>query len=129
MVWVAFEYIRLNNGRVANLEERVSTLSASMLMCWLPQIPSLLYIAFFQEIIFPADFILSIFMLALLLAEFTLSFLALRKLIQKKTTIFYQSCREQALKFRSDQLQKDAEVVYVGLNGNQRKTDKEGKGG
>jgi len=112
VIWVAIEFVRLNSGRIANIEERVSKLAASSMLSIFPQVPILVYIGYFQEIVFPADCIFSICMLLLMVVEFIFCFQMLRRLIKMKTLSFYRDCIEEASQMRDKQLKEEADVAY-----------------
>ena len=106
------ECARLRCGRIANVEERVSKLSASILLSIFPQIPALIYIGYFQEMVFPSDRLLSLWMLILIVVELIISISVLRKLIRMKTIAFYRTCRAEALQLQSTKIKQEADAAY-----------------
>ena len=106
------ECARLRSGRIANVEERVSKLSASVLLSIFPQIPALIYIGYFQEMVFPSDRLLSLWMLILIVVELIISISVLRKLIRMKTIAFYRTCRAEALQLQSTKIKQEADAAY-----------------
>jgi len=112
LIWVVAEFVRLKSGAQANVEELVSPLAASMIMCIFPQLPALIYIGCLQEHVFPVDQYLSICIIVLTSIEFALSFSVLRIMIRVKTAEYYRSVRQEQLHSRENQMRKDADIVY-----------------
>jgi hypothetical protein len=75
--------------------ERVSSLTASLLLLFFPQIPAIIYLGFGQEITFKAEAILSILMLIILTFEAALTLIVIKGFIRDKTISFYKACDEE----------------------------------
>jgi len=112
LVFVASEYVRLKIGAQANVEESVSHLAASMIMCIFPQIPALVYIGYLQEHTFPADRSFSLCILIGITIEFVVSFSVIRKMIRVKTIEYYRSLRQEHMRSMENQIKKDADVLF-----------------
>jgi hypothetical protein len=112
LIWVVAEFVRLKSGAQANVEELVSPLAASMIMCIFPQLPALIYIGFLQEHVFPVDQSFSICIIVLTSIEFVVSFSVLRRMIRVKTAEYYSSVRQEQIYSRKTQMRKDADIVF-----------------
>jgi hypothetical protein len=112
LIFVAGEFVRLRMGAQANLEESVSHLAASMVICIFPQIPALIYMGYLQEHIYLADRWFSIFIFVGITLEFVVSFSVLRKMIRVKTIEYYRALRQEQMRSREDQMKQNADVVY-----------------
>ena len=110
--WIVIEYIRLESARIGNLDERVSKLAASVLLSIFPQIPIMIYIGYFQEIVFPVDLEFSWIMLSLVSLELFNSISVLRNLIRVKTISFYRSCRDQIIDSKKIQIEQESDAAY-----------------
>lgn len=73
------------------MNEKVPDTATYLLMSIFPQLPIVLYLAYFQPTVFPVDPILGTFMLAFLVAELILGVLLIRKQIKQQTTYFMSS--------------------------------------
>jgi len=79
-----------------NICEHVPKLAASLILTAFPTIPTVIYVGYLQEVIYPADRILSFFMLALLCAEVVFISITLQGFIRVKTVQFYRGYDEHA---------------------------------
>mmetsp|Transcript_20145 Transcript_20145/g.33946 ORF Transcript_20145/g.33946 Transcript_20145/m.33946 type:complete len:84 (+) Transcript_20145:290-541(+) len=75
-----------------NLREKVPDLLTYLLISVFPQLPLVLYLAFFQEISFPLDPIIGVIMLAVLVSQFYLGHSTLQQLIRTQTAQFLRLC-------------------------------------
>ena len=75
--WILVECIRIHYGISGNLREKVPDLLTYLLISVFPQLPLVLYLAFFQEISFPVDPIMGVIMLVILVSRVALSKLVL----------------------------------------------------
>jgi hypothetical protein len=66
--WILVEFIRIYYGMSGNLREKVPDLLTYLLISVFPQLPLVLYLAFFQEISFPIDPIMGVIMLIVLVS-------------------------------------------------------------
>jgi hypothetical protein len=66
--WVLVEGIRIRFGMSGNLREKVPDLLTYLLISVFPQLPLVLYLAFFQEICFPVDPVMGVIMLLVLVS-------------------------------------------------------------
>mmetsp|Transcript_25499 Transcript_25499/g.30026 ORF Transcript_25499/g.30026 Transcript_25499/m.30026 type:complete len:94 (-) Transcript_25499:834-1115(-) len=79
-----------------NICENVPQLAASLILTAFPTFPTVIYVGYLQEIIYPADRILSSFMLALLCVEVIFISITLQGFIRVKTVQFYRGYDEHA---------------------------------
>jgi hypothetical protein len=63
IIWVLAEIVRFYYGFRGNLREKVPDLLTYLLVSVFPQIPLVIYLGFFQEILFPIDYLLGGFIL------------------------------------------------------------------
>ena len=93
VMWLVVEPLRLFLGYIGNLQERVPQMSAFLLMTIFPQIPCLVFLALFQEHIFPYDRVAGCILLSSMIIEVIVGFRSLQKLIRKSTAEFYRMCQ------------------------------------
>jgi len=86
------EIIRLNLD--GNLREDVPKLAAFLILTIFPILPTVVYVGYFQEFIFPADRVLSCIMIIVLCGEVFLTYITLKRFIHVKTVQFYRTCEE-----------------------------------
>ena len=72
--WIIVEIVRIHYGMSGNLRERVPDMLTYLLISAFPQLPLVLYLAFFQEISFPADPVMGIIMLCILVSDVMLEY-------------------------------------------------------
>lgn len=72
--WILVEIIRIRYGMSGNLREKVPDLLTYLLISVFPQLPLVLYLAFFQEICFPVDPVMGVIMLIILVCQQTFHF-------------------------------------------------------
>jgi transmembrane protein 17 len=100
-IWCAGEVSRFYFAYTGNLKERVPQMSAFLLMTIFPQLPTVIYLAFYQEYIFPFDEAAGALMFAMLIIELVVGYVTLHTLIQRQTAQFYRLCQEEEDKERS----------------------------
>ena len=101
VIWVLGELSRIYFAYTGNLKERVPQMSAFLLMTIFPQLPCVIYLAFYQEFIFPFDASTGLLMLIMLIIELGLGYATLHTLIQRQTAQFYRLCQEEEDENRS----------------------------
>jgi len=94
VVWICFEPIRIFYGMSGNLKERVPELSTYILVTIFPQMPFIIYLAYVQPVLFPADPILGSFMLVFLCVQVVFGLQTVRMLIRSQTARFLRVCEE-----------------------------------
>jgi transmembrane protein 17 len=77
-----------------NLKERVPELSTYILVTIFPQMPFIIYLAYVQPVLFPADPILGSFMLVFLCVQVVFGLQTVRMLIRSQTARFLRVCEE-----------------------------------
>ena len=92
-MWLVVEPLRLVLGYIGNLQERVPQMSAFLLMTIFPQIPCLIFLALFQEHLFPYDRAAGNILLLSMIIEVIIGFQHLQQLIRKSTAEFYRMCQ------------------------------------
>ncbi len=112
MVWLVTEGKRIQLGQHGNIQERVSKLATAMLLSIFPQLPALVYLGFYQEIIFPTDVVFAIILIAIIILQIVIAFFTLRRFIREKTRMFYRFCRKEAEELRKKRESEEAEVAY-----------------
>jgi transmembrane protein 17 len=95
VIWTLGELSRFYFAYTGNLKERVPQMSAFLLMTIFPQLPCVLYLAFFQEFIYPFDAGAGVVMFTLLLIELFAGYMTLHTLIARQTAQFYRLCQEE----------------------------------
>lgn len=93
--WAVAETARLYLGHTGNLHDRVPLLSAFLLITIFPQIPCIIYLSYYQELVFPVDSSAGSLMVAIIGLEVLLGCGALRSLIRRRTASFFESCRTE----------------------------------
>lgn len=88
IVWSVIEPVRLYYGYRGNLKESVPELSTSMLITLFPQLPFVIYLAYYQPVQFPADKPLGTIMLIFVAFELLAGLYTLRQLIRTQTAQF-----------------------------------------
>ena len=101
VIWVLGELSRTYFAYTGNLKERVPQMSAFILMTIFPQLPCVLYLTFYQELIFPFDASTGLVMLIMLIIELFVGYATLHTLIQRQTAQFYRLCQEEEDEGRS----------------------------
>ncbi|GMI38723.1 hypothetical protein TrCOL_g8622 [Triparma columacea] len=101
VIWVAGEIARVYFAYVGNLKERVPQMSAFLLMTIFPQLPCVLFLGFYQELLFPFDESCGAIMIILLVVELLMGYLTLHALIARQTAQFYRLCQEEEDENRS----------------------------
>eukprot|EP01036_Dinobryon_divergens_P023605 gene23605-31968_t len=93
-IWTAIEPFRLYYGFSGNLRERVPDLAAYLLISVFPQLPLVIYLAFFQPVLFPIDPIMGSLMFIFLVVQVIFGLQTIRKLIRFQTIQFMRLCEE-----------------------------------
>jgi hypothetical protein len=94
-LWMCGEIIRLHYGVSGNLKEKVPDLLTFLLVSVFPQLPLVIYISFFQEILFPVDYIMGPALLVMMAVQIGLGYYTLRSLIQSQTANFLRLCENE----------------------------------
>ena len=71
IVWAIGEAVRFHYGVCGNLKEKVPDLLTFLLVSMFPQFPIVIYLSFFQEIIFPIDYLMGPTMLVLMVSKYS----------------------------------------------------------
>ena len=95
VIWVAGEMARFYFAYIGNLKERVPQMSAFLLMTIFPQLPCVIFLGFYQELLFPFDLSTGVVMLTMLIVELLVGYMTLHTLIQRQTAQFYRLCQEE----------------------------------
>ena len=91
VIWTAIEPLRLFIGLRGNMKEKVPDISTHLLISVFPQLPLVIYLAYFQPVLFPVDPILGTFMIVFIVVEFIFGIALVRKQIKLQTTEFISS--------------------------------------
>jgi hypothetical protein len=92
LIWSLGELIRYFYATNGNLREKVPDLLTFLLVSLFPQLPLMVYLSFFQEILFPIDILLGCLMLIGLSAQLWFGYGTLRVLIANQTAQFLRLC-------------------------------------
>lgn len=95
-LWFLAEIPRVYIGYVGNLHERVSELLGFIFLSVFPQFPLVIYMAFFQEHVFPTDRIMGTVMCGIMVFEVFAAFRTLNSIVRLKTTRFYRLCQQES---------------------------------
>jgi len=95
VIWLAVECIRIYLGQNGNLCDRVESLAAFLLLSIFPQFLVVLYLAFFQDFVFPCDSAIGSLMLTIISMEVFFGCQALRRLIQRQTKLFHSTYQQE----------------------------------
>ncbi len=106
------EVPRLYLGRYGNCTENVPKLAAFLLLTTFPQLPSILYLGFFQEFVFPCNVLLGSMNVLFLVLELVIGYKTMHHFIQGQTKHIYQVNQQQSKQRQQLQQQKDLDVRY-----------------
>ena len=95
VIWCVGEVSRFYFAYTGNLKERVPQMSAFLLMTIFPQLPCVIYMAFYQEVVFPFDSSAGALMFVMLWVELIAGYFTLHTLIARQTAQFYRLCQEE----------------------------------
>ena len=112
VIWLLTEVVRLQLGQHGNIQEKVSKLATSMLLSLFPQLPILIYLGSYQEIIFPSEKVFVSILIALDVVQICFALFTLRRFIKEKTRRFYRQCRKEEEDLRKRKEVEEAEVAY-----------------
>ena len=97
-IWTLFEIFRLYFGFIGNAEEKVPQLSAFVLSTLFPQVFLLIYLGYGQStqtVRFSYEVPLSTVLLIFCVAELSVSYTALTKLISRQTASFFRLVQDE----------------------------------
>lgn len=89
-IWIAAEVPRLYVGQMGVLRDKLPELAAFLLLTFFPQVFTVLYIGFLQEIIVPCDSAMGSIMLMIIMLEIVMAWKFLRNIINRQTNMFYR---------------------------------------
>ena len=89
IIWAVVEPLRIWFGFVGNLKEKVPQLAAYCLLNVFPQIPVLVYLAFFQPSLLPFERVSNVVQLIAVVLSAILGFSTTRSLVRSQTSQFY----------------------------------------
>ena len=112
VIWFTAEVPRLVAGRSGNVEENISRLSAFIFLTMFPQVPAVIYFAFYQEMCFPMDRAVGITMIIFLSCGLLLGCITIQSFVKRQTREFYQSCREKQDWMWEVNRKNEAELLY-----------------
>ena len=95
-IWLVAEMSRLYVGMKGVLRDKLPEMSAFFLLSFFPQVWTVIYLGFLQEIIFPFDRVLGAIMLLVILLELVLAWRFLRSIITRQSAKFYRNLRVEA---------------------------------
>jgi len=90
VVWIFTEPIRLYYGFTGNLKESVPHLSTYLLMTVFPQLPMVIYLAYFQVLRLPIDAVVGSLMVIFLALQFYFGITTIRTVMKNQTAQFMQ---------------------------------------
>lgn len=90
-IWLIAEVPRLYVGHKGVLRDRLPEIAAFVLLSFFPQVFTVLYLTFLQEIIFPFDRTLGAIMLFAVALELALAWRLLRSIITRQSANFYRN--------------------------------------
>mmetsp|Transcript_5279 Transcript_5279/g.5778 ORF Transcript_5279/g.5778 Transcript_5279/m.5778 type:complete len:153 (+) Transcript_5279:74-532(+) len=90
VVWIFTEPIRLYYGFTGNLKESVPHLSTYLLMTVFPQLPMVIYLAYFQVLRLPIDAVVGSLMVIFLALQFYFGVTTIRTVMKNQTAQFMQ---------------------------------------
>ena len=106
------EVPRLYLGRYGNCTENVPKLAAFLLLTTFPQLPSIVYMGFFQEFVFPCNIVLGGMMILFLVLELIIGYQTMHQFIQGQTRYIYQVNQKQSKQKQQLQQQRNLDVRY-----------------
>ncbi len=101
LIWGVGEMSRTYFGYVGNLKELVPQMSAFLLTTIFPQLPCVVYLAYYQEFLMPFDLAVGSIMLGVIVVELGVGYVTLHGLIERQTSQFYRLCQEEEDAYRS----------------------------
>jgi len=90
-IWLLAEIPRLYVGQQGILRDKLPEMAAFCLLSFFPQVWTVIYLGFLQEIVFPFDTVLAGVMLGFILLELGLAWRFLRSIITRQSASFYRN--------------------------------------
>mmetsp|Transcript_27223 Transcript_27223/g.56719 ORF Transcript_27223/g.56719 Transcript_27223/m.56719 type:complete len:156 (-) Transcript_27223:37-504(-) len=90
-IWLVAEIPRLYVGQRGVLKDKLPEMAAFLLLSFFPQVFTILYLGFLQEIIFPFDTVLGVTMLLVVVLELILAWRFLSSIITRQSATFYRN--------------------------------------
>jgi len=98
VTWIVAEITRLKMLRKGVLYYSIPSLCVFLLLCIFPQLLVVVYLGYYQELIFPCDIALSSIMFVFLLSEIIFGSAFLKEIIHWKKQEYYEQFLEQKSK-------------------------------
>ena len=91
LVWLIAEIPRLYVGQKGVLGDKLPEMTAFLLLSFFPQVWTVVYLGYLQELIFPVDSILGTAMMIFISLELVLAWRLLRTIITRQSALFYRN--------------------------------------